>query len=268
MRKLAFRICFIGVTSLIGSLNLVLAQSEWKAKVKLNNSITLKGFLKIPPEGEALYLRQADSTNILIERHDIKEIKLVNIRHQQPGKASMNYNNDNSFATKTGFYHQIFVGASFGEEEQNGSLGILNGFRFSKLFALDLGVNYDRYKNVSSLPIYLQPRIYLKNKKVSVYYFTGLGFSQAWANDSQSNPFEKIDVRGGLMGQAGIGYQVNFLKSAINFTLGYKLQRVVTNYEYFSSWSGHLELNPPIKFMDIEEKRWVRRVYFTFGYTL
>src|SRR5690606_27491883 len=119
-----------------------------------------------------------------------------------------------------------------------------------------------------SLPIYLQPRLYLKNGKVSIYYFTGIGYGPAWMNSENKNAYEKIDVKGGLTGHAGIGYQINFSKSALSFVLGYKLQKVTTHYEYFSPGYDVWFPSEPIKTMDMEEKRLVRRVFLTVGYTL
>lgn len=242
----------------------VAAQDVWRAKIKLHQSPTLRGYVSTPLEGDHVYLQQADSTQILLELSDIKKIKLVN-RHNKVDASLASYP---LFACHAGFYHQIFVGAAFGEEEVNGSLGIENGYRFNKLFALGLGLGYDRYENMSALPVYVQPRLYLKNGKVSIYYFTGLGYSPAWRNKAQTNAFEKIEVKGGLMGRAGIAYQINFLKSALNFSLGYKLQKVETDYEYFSQSHDRWRLYEPVKTMDIVEKRVVRRVFFAVGYTL
>lgn len=245
--------------------NKVVAQDLWKAKVKLYKSPTLTGYVSIPQTGESIYLQQSDSTRVLLELEDIKKLKLLNPYNNKSEAFKTDYK---TFSSETGFYHQLFVGVSFGEEELNGSMGIINGYRFNNFFALDIGINYDRYKNISTLPIYLQPRLYLKNNKISIYYFTGVGYSLGWTNKEQNNANEKIDVQGGVMGQAGIGYQINFLKSALNFTLGYKLQKVVTDYEYYSTWYERWPSFESVKAMDVEEKRLVRRIFFTVGYTL
>lgn len=243
-------------------------QYQWEAKVKLNNSTKLTGYLAEPSIGENFYLHQADSTTLLIDAIDIYSISI---------KRNKNFDWDTKrsktlyypyFSDSNGFYHQIFAGSSFGEEEVNLSLGLINGYRFNKLLSLGVGINYDRFDHVAALPVYFQPRIYLKNEKVSIYYFTDLGYAAAWRNKEPSNPFEKVTVKGGLMGQVGIGYTINFPKSALNFTLGYKLQKLHTHYEYFSQRFDSWGSPEPVKILDLEENRQIRRIAFSFGYVL
>ena len=263
MRKLLFQTLAI-LAFLAAYMEGAMAQELWRARIKPYNAPVLKGYISLPLSGESIHLLQFDSTGILLNRGDIRKIKLIRSQHGTQ-KSISNYP---VFTTKPGFYHQLFVGALAGEEEVNANFGIVNGYRFSKLLGLDLGINYDRYRNVSALPIYLQPRLYMKNGNVSIYYFAGMGYSPAWRNSENNNAYEKIDVKGGLTGHAGIAYQVNFSKSALNFALGYKLQKIRTHYKYYTPEYDGWNYTGFVKIMNMEEKRLVRRVFLTVGYTL
>lgn len=258
---------FVVAIILLGNVNLY-AQYPWEAKLKLNNSTKLRGYLVEPSMGETFYLHQADSTTLLIDAIDIRSISIKRNKNFERGIKASKTKYYASFVDSNDFYHQIFTGFSFGEEEVNLSLGLINGYRFNKLFSMGLGANYDRFDHVAALPVYVQPRIYLKNEKVSIYYFTDLGYAAAWRNKEPSNPFEKVTVKGGLMGQLGIGYTINFPKSALNFTLGYKLQKLHTHYEYFSQRFDSWGSPERVKILDLEENRQIRRIAFSFGYVL
>lgn len=264
MRKILFQsvAIFIFLTAFMEG---AMAQELWKARVKPYKAPVFKGYISLPLSGESIHLLQSDSTRILLKRSDIKKMKLLKPQSDGVRARLSGYK---ELATEPGFYHQFSVGVLAGEEEVNASLGIINGYRFNKLLSLDLGVNYDRFRNVSALPIYLQPRLYMKNGSVSIYYFAGMGHSPAWRNSENNNAYEKIDVKGGLTGHAGIGYQVNFSKSALNFALGYKLQKIRTHYEYYTPEYDGWYNTGFVKIMDMEERRLVRRVFLTVGYTL
>lgn len=244
------------------------AQYPWEARVKLHNSTKLKGYLLEPAVGDNFYLYQADSTTLLIDVIDIRSISIKRNKSLEPNIKRSKSNYYTYFGDTNGFYHQIFTGASFGEEEINLSLGLVNGYRFNKLFSLGLGINYDRFDHVAALPIYLQPRIYLKNGNVSIYYYTDIGYGAAWRNKQQSNPFEDVTVNGGIMGQAGIGYKISFSRSALILSLGYKLQKVHTHYEYYSQGFDSWGPTESVKILDVEENRQIRRIAFSLGYVL
>lgn len=189
-------------------------------EVKLKNTSVIKGYTLEPWLGGNINIIVSDKTKLTIDSADIRKIKLVKVKNGERYIAANKRSSLGMNGLKSGFYHHIFAGISFGEEELNGSLGIINGYRFNKFFAIGLGVNYDRFSSTSALPIYLQPRLYVRNEKASLYYFMDLGYSPAWENDKNTTSLETRDIKGGLMGQAGVGYQINFFKSALNFTLG------------------------------------------------
>lgn len=242
-----------------------------KAKVVIVNREVLRGYLFEPWTGGNISLKITGKTSVEIDSADIKKVKLVGLKGSQTYNNVTSRSRNGEFGKKEGFYHQIYTGLSFGEIDVNPSIGMINGYRFNQLFALGLGVSYDRFASAAALPVYLQSRLYIKNDKTSLFYFTDVGYGAAWQNRERSSDWEQIKTTGGLMGQAGIGYQINFSKSALNFTLGYKLQKMKTHAEYYSypyDPFGNLKDTAPSKFREIEERRLIRRVAFTVGYTL
>ena len=243
-------------------------QYPYKAKVVLMNGDVINGFLKEPWFEGNVKLKLSDKTLLEIDSSDIRTLRQSKINGSKSQLTFHQKGQRGEFGKQLGFYHHTFAGLSFGENDKNGSLGLINGYRFSDLFALGLGVSYDRFRQAAALPIYVQPRVYIRNEKVSLYYFTDLGYSPAWQNRGVSNQYQVINTKGGLMGQVGMGYQVNFSKSALNFTLGYKLQQLDIHAEYYSPEFTTSE-NPTFKkVMDVKEKRLVRRVVLTAGFTL
>ena len=73
------------------------------------------------------------------------------------------------------------------------------------------------------------------------------------------------------MGQVGVGYQLNFSKSALHFTLGYNLQKAVIRYEYYDYYPHYSSRWDPAsaqKTMEVEEENLFRKFVFTVGFSL
>jgi hypothetical protein len=242
---------------------------RYKARVVLRSGDVLNGQLSAPWTGGNLYLYLSEKTSLEIDSSDIRKVKQERLNGQKLDNTFVHAGHRGAYGKQLGFYHHSFAGLSFGEDETGRSLGMVNGYRFNKRFALGLGVNYDRFEQASVLPIYLQPRLYVKNDKLSLYAFSDLGYSPGWQNKGISNDFQEITAKGGLMGQAGIGYQLNFARSALSFTLGYKLQEMEVHAEFYN-YNFVATGEEPIrtKTMDLREERLVRRVAFTVGFML
>ncbi|WP_224996582.1 hypothetical protein [Cesiribacter sp. SM1] len=242
---------------------------RYKARVVLMNGDVLNGQISERWSGGNLYLYLSEKTFVQIDSSDIRKVKQEQLNGQKLENSFRNAGIRGAYGKQQGFYHHSFAGLSFGEDETGKSLGMVNGYRFNKLFALGLGVNYDRFEQASVLPIYLQPRLYVKNDKLSLYAFSDLGYSAGWQNKGVNNDFLEMRVKGGLMGQAGIGYQLNFARSALSFTLGYKLQQMEVHSEvYYYQFIESGEQPIRAKTMDIKEERLIRRVAFTVGFML
>lgn len=241
-----------------------------KVEVRLKNTSIIKGYITDSLTDGSIRIAVSDQTELAIDSADISEVAFIKGKGDDRYKTFSNRHLIKS-EIDPGLYHQLFAGLSIGEDEFNGSLGIINGYRINKNLAIGLGLNYDRYDQISTLPIYLQPKWYVRNEKSSLYYFIDLGYSIGWENDESTAMNENREVKGGLMGQAGVGYQVNFSKSALHFTLGYKLQKAVIRneyYDYYPHYSSRWDPADAQKTMEVEEKSLFRKFVFTVGFSL
>lgn len=275
--NLGYRILLTALLCMLGGLHLLQAQQYlYKAKVRLVNRDVVHGYLMEHWEQGTMHLQLSPNSYMKIEPQDIRRVKLVNsadqavTRFKNKGLLQRDVSSSD-FSLKKDYYHQLILGLGFGEEHTNASFGIINGYWFGKRISIGMGVNYDRYERMAVLPIYIQPRVYLKHDKTSLYYFTDVGYGKGWMNKNRNNDYEEIKGFGGFMGQAGVGYQLNFAKSALSFTLGYKLQQTKIHAEYFSypydPW-GNWENTERQKVADLQERRINRRIAFTIGLTI
>jgi hypothetical protein len=272
MRKLRFRVLLLPLLCCLFGYAAAQDPSplpSYRTKVVLKNRQVVRGYSFEPWLGGRLRLQLASATFAEIDSADIQKVS-----QQAPGSSQTfltfrQKRHAGEYGQHRGFFHHVFIGPSFGERDLNLSMGLLNGYRFDDRYALALGVNYDRFARVAALPIYLQGRAYLINERVSFYTFADAGYSPAWENKSWSTALETFTSSGGLLGQLGLGYQVNYYKSALTFGLGYKIQKLHNQYEFYqyqytADWS-----NPTlVKYMDIDERRQIRRVVLTVGISL
>lgn len=133
----------------------------------------------------------------------------------------------------------------------------VNGYHFSPHLGVGLGIGVDRYDWVYLLPVYVSVRGALTNWKVSPYYFANAGRSRGWVGDPEGQ-FPDAEARGGWMLHAGVGYQINFNRSALLISVGLKSQQTEVNYR--QPWWGTRS--------EIEERRTYRRVSLGIGLML
>jgi len=120
-----------------------------------------------------------------------------------------------------------------------------------------LGIGLNRYGNYTSLPLYATVKGYLFDRNISPFYFGDIGYGFAWRNNKELDGYDVDNVKGGLYWQLGAGYQLNYYKSSLVFTLGYSLQSSTADYTY-QYWA--------VDGVEVSEKRIIRRISFTVGF--
>ena len=241
------------------------------ARIKLDNGASIKGYLLKDINPENLILKTPSGTAFFIGMDDVRKMKFG--RYGIIDRSNSNVipvDIYRMYDQRIGMYNLFGIGLNFSEYDANWSFTTEFGKRFNDHFAIGLGLNYDRDYFISNMPIYLNGRAYLNNRKVSPFAYAGLGYSLAWKNENSDWMYQFNKVRGGVMGQVGIGYQLNFGGSAVLFNLGYKLQRIYQDYSFnnwygYTPWSsfapGHDEPN-----MNIKEIRVFRRAEFKVSF--
>lgn len=242
-----------------------------KVKIILNTGTVLEGYIgKSIHENSITLIPFGDSVNAYNLGYQF--IKSMNFgKYEKVSSIPETGHISEPVSVKTGFYHVFSFGFSLGEQTANILISNENGYRLNKHFAGGLGLNYDRYTNISAFPIYINLRGYLLDKKISPYYFLGGGYGFAWDNGKDYESYTVNHVNGGLYGQTGVGYQIQYSRIAVSFNVGYRIQRTRLDYEYkyyyyydLTPWSSFAPTPAPDN-MIVIEKRQIRRVVLTLS---
>ncbi len=233
------------------------AQVNQQAKIVLKNGIKINGGI-VGSFDEKMLKVNIDSSNIIFVRYDhIKKIVFKENNKAGGVKPEELIGLQPSLNIKS-FYHEFRGGLLIGEENTSITVQTINGYQFSKYLGSGLGLGVNKYGNYITLPIYATVKGYLYDKKVSPFYYGDIGYGFAWQSNRNENVFELDNVQGGLYWQLGLGYQVNFYKSAMTFTLGYSNQDSKAEYTYFSGWD--------INSVKVSERRILRRFALSIGF--
>ncbi len=246
------KVLLVLLLAVLGTPLLLLAQEEGsQVTVFLKNGQKVTGRMQMSIHENYLTLEHDSLSQTHLAYHTIKKIYFGTVPEDEPQPY---------FERDRGFFHLAELGVQIGdnEYEANATLSIhtVNGYAFSPYLTTGLGFGLDQYGSVSTLPLYASVRGIIIDRKASPIYYGSIGRSWAWPTDDVSG-IDYEHTRGGLYIHAGLGYQINLERSAFTFTGGYKIQK--TDFAYnFQDWQGESR---------IEEKRTIRRLVISFGYT-
>lgn len=233
------------------------------AKVVLENGATIKGYVgKSVNDNSIKIVMPGDSTYELHIAFDL--IKTLEFRRSRTAERKPVQVKPAPVENPAGFYHSVSFGLMMGEDEVNLSLSNENSYRINDHLSLGLAANYDRYYRVSTAPVYATAKLFLKNQRISPYYFMGGGYGFGWLNKKTANwQIHDEKFRGGVFGQTGVGYQVNGHNGSLAFQLGFRLQKSLREYYYDQGiWSHPVTIDD---LMHVSEKRMFRRVFFSMA---
>lgn len=105
----------------------------------------------------------------------------------------------------------------------------INGYLFNPHFSIGFGIGIDKYKYLTTIPLFIDLRANILKKKTTPLISTAIGYSLM-------NPQQDIKV--GLFINPAIGIKFFVTKkTALNFSLGYRLQeRIGIFYNYNSKF--------------------------------
>jgi len=247
---------YIFQLALLLSLQLCMAQSGYEAKLSLKNGVKIKGGIVESFNEEYLKLKVTNRADPILIRYDhIRKIQFTGGHFEEGDEIEYKVQGRAGIQTKT-FYHELRGGLLFGEENVSGSIHTLNGYQFSQHLGTGVGLGLNKFGNYISLPVYATVKGYLKNDKVCPFYFGDVGYGFTWRNNNDVDGYLVENVEGGLYWQLGVGYQLNYPKSAFVCTLGYLQQRSKADYIY-QYWA--------LDGVEVSEKRTIRRVSLSVG---
>ncbi len=255
------------VLSLCGNIHYAQAQHQRTVRILMADGTSMMGVITECTEIKRLtFLVNGDSSNTVTISMD----QVVLMDFGLPPKAWENEISESGLSglkekkaiveNSERVYHSISLGLLFGEDETNYFLGVESGLRMNDHFAVGLGLNYDNYDIISTVPVFVELKGYLHDNKVAPYYFVGAGYGFGWLNEPMDEfLISNEKIRGGLFGHTGLGYQVKGNALSYVFRLGYKIQKTKISYQYNPEpWRSSLPV-----LTDVAEKRMFRRLFFS-----
>jgi len=130
-------------------------------------------------------------------------------------------------------YGTLNSGSDAFQGEVISGLGITNitGKQFSKHLGLGLGISYNAMyvgAGENLVPIFIDARGYLKEKKVSPYYNLGIGYNFTFKNEEK----QIVDTKGGIMIRPAIGFKVGSADNAFMIDLGINFSKAEFTRDY------------------------------------
>ncbi|MDW7690667.1 hypothetical protein R9C00_22085 [Flammeovirgaceae bacterium SG7u.111] len=237
------------------------AQSTSFAKIQLKNGSKLKGNILESIDETGIVLR-LDSATLKIHLNEVKSIRFYDSSKKRFIQSQTDIE---AIGHKTsGFFHSIKGGVVFGDDNTNVNAHTVNGIMFKERFGAGVGIGYDQHNPLSTLPIYAHLRGYLKQGKVSPYYFADLGYANAWDN-SEDQFVEVHNVDGGLFFQTGMGLQVNYKGISMVWGVAWRSQKSQIDYSYYNYWPTWNSFAPTSGGEKISEKRSIRGLEVSLG---
>lgn len=185
------------------------------ALISLKNGTRFRGFVK--PElfkgYLTLYFDNLDS--LLIPYNQISRIK-----YRLERKSAGNNSGSRIFSITE-------MGLLFANIEENGCLSsslsaqTILGFVLFSYLKTGIGISFDQYNYMHTLPVFLSLRGDLLNRPVTPFYYLNTGYGSAWGNKYD----RPLEIEGGKMIELGMGINLYSIESySLVLTCGYKIQ--------------------------------------------
>ena len=136
------------------------------------------------------------------------------------------------------YYFTFGMGAMIGCEQchttgptASFSASMVHGVRIGKKGSVGAGIAFDAYENWKTLPVFGSASWDLFGKKNKVFVQMNYGYASAWIN-KDTKYYGYKGSEGGKMINPLLGYRIQSGNVRLVFSLGYKVQRVFSRYEY------------------------------------
>lgn len=165
------------------------------------------------------------------------EISRIQLKGQAFDVANQSTIPDDTQYLRLGMYNITYGTLNSGSDAFQGEvisgLGITNitGKQFSKHLGLGLGISYNAMyvgAGENLMPIFIDARGYLKEKKVSPYYNIGIGYNFTFKNEEK----RIVDTKGGIMIRPAIGFKVGSAENAFMIDLGINFSQAEFTRDY------------------------------------
>ncbi|MBA3899832.1 MAG: hypothetical protein H0X62_06420 [Bacteroidetes bacterium] len=197
-----------------------LAQTSQQDVLYLKNGSIIRGNITEVIPSQSVKIEVMGNNVFVYSMDDVEKMAKENVANTDKI--------DNRIQSKV-YYNVITPGLLIGENSHglqiDPSLQIINGYRFSRLLSLGLGIGIEGISGYTILPIFLESRGFLFDKPSTPFYFVGAGYGIAHRGRYGNHE----TTRGGTMANVGLGLRTPMGKTGSFFTsIGYRYQYAYT----------------------------------------
>jgi hypothetical protein len=207
-------------------------QSNYQDVVYLKNGSIIRGVIIEQVPNKSIKIETADRSVFVYQMDEIEKLTKEPIQ----GKSGGSFSNSGLQSGYKGIVELGYQIGTGGYGMDRLKLNIINGYQINPYFSLGFGTGLRYYfdEKVPLIPVFADFRANFIDNKISPYLSLGVGYSF-----NASDSFKGVGFL--LNPKIGVSFKVS-KKSAINFGLGYEMQRVITKN------SGAIDINVGISF--------------------
>jgi len=224
MKKLLYVLTFVLINLMFS--NISIAQGTFEDVVYLKNGSIIHGTIIEQVPNQSIKIKTRDGNVFFYKLEDIEKMT------KEQSSISSNENSNRKREIKqSGFTNITETNEAIGLGDYDGdfSYGIqtINGYLFSPYFSMGLGIVIDKYKASTFLPLFIDLRVNFVKNVVSPFFAGDIGYAMGFEGNN-----------GGLLINPNFG--IKFFvsqKTALNFSLGYRLQE--NSFESNTYWNSN-----------------------------
>ncbi len=208
--------------SIFGTNGIILAQPVNSTDVRIwfNNNDQMRGSIKLDGSPDYITIYKTDSDSLRIPINMVKKIKIIR-----------DYGNTWNGKPQFTYFNNTFIGILTGRSNSTSayrstiSAEMINGIQVYGFLWPGLGIAFDHYPEVNTLPIYFSIRGDLRKSLFTPFYYFDIGSGPAWSTDEMN--VSEIDTNAGIMYHLGGGLKI-YSDSQVHvmFSMGFKNQQV------------------------------------------
>ncbi len=126
------------------------------------------------------------------------------------------------------------------------TMSMVHGVRIGRKGSLGAGIGFDAYEHWKTLPMFGSASWDLFGKRNKVFVQLNYGYAGAWINKDAAKSYGYTRSEGGKMINPLLGYRIQSGNLRMLFSVGYKFQRVFSDYDYPTYYAYPTESFAPL----------------------
>jgi len=225
--------------SIFGTKGIIMAQPGNYTNVHIwfHNNDQIRGSIKLDGSPDFITIYKTDQDSLRIPIDMVKKIKIIKENgNAWQQKSSITYFNNTFIGILTG------RSSSASSNRSMVSAEMINGIKLYSYLWPGLGIAFDHYPEVNTLPVYFSVRGDLIKRLFTPFYYIDIGSGPAWNSDDMNVP--ESDANAGIMYHIGGGIKM-YSGSQIHvmFSMGFKNQQVKFTRELWNQTEEIIDRN-------------------------